>query len=105
MLTMKQQRCRQPPRRPNAATTGRTDQQFVQDAPEQLPRPSREVILLCDIEEMSCREIAETLGIPIGTVMSWLSRARKSMRELYLMRECTVLLNEFRMGWKTRPLR
>jgi RNA polymerase sigma-70 factor, ECF subfamily len=40
------------------------------------------VILLCDVEEMSYQEIAEIVGIPIGTVMSRLSRARKSMREL-----------------------
>jgi RNA polymerase sigma-70 factor (ECF subfamily) len=36
--------------------------------------------VLCDIEEMSYQEIAEIVGIPIGTVMSRLSRARKSMR-------------------------
>jgi RNA polymerase sigma-70 factor (ECF subfamily) len=34
------------------------------------------------MEEMSYQEIAETLAIPIGTVMSRLSRARKSMREI-----------------------
>ena len=42
----------------------------------------REIILLCDLEEMSYQEIGETLGIPLGTVMSRLSRARKAMREL-----------------------
>src|SRR5271167_2915571 len=67
---------------PESMLLARADQQFVQDALEQLPLPFREVILLCDIEEMSYREIAETMGIPIGTVMSRLSRARKSMREL-----------------------
>jgi RNA polymerase sigma-70 factor, ECF subfamily len=40
---------------------------------------SREIILLCEVEEMSYREIAETLSIPIGTVMSRLSRARKML--------------------------
>jgi RNA polymerase sigma-70 factor (ECF subfamily) len=40
------------------------------------------VILLCDFEEMSYQEIGQTLGIPIGTVMSRLSRARKAMRAL-----------------------
>jgi RNA polymerase sigma-70 factor (ECF subfamily) len=42
----------------------------------------REIILLCDLEEMSYQEIGETLAIPMGTVMSRLSRARKAMREL-----------------------
>jgi RNA polymerase sigma-70 factor (ECF subfamily) len=41
----------------------------------------REILLLCDVEEMSYQEIAETLSIPIGTVMSRLSRARKTLRD------------------------
>ena len=44
--------------------------------------PFREVILLCDLEEMSYQEIAEAVGIPVGTVMSRLARARKAMRGL-----------------------
>ncbi len=67
---------------PESLLLARADQQLVQDALEQLPLPFREVVLLCDIEEMSYQEIAETLGIPVGTVMSRLSRARKLMREL-----------------------
>jgi len=67
---------------PESALLARADQQIVQDALERLPVQFREVILLCDMEEMSYQEIAEAIGIPIGTVMSRLSRARKSMREL-----------------------
>lgn len=67
---------------PESVLLARADQQAVEDALERLPVPFREVILLCDMEEMSYQEIAETLGVPIGTVMSRLSRARKSMREL-----------------------
>jgi RNA polymerase sigma-70 factor (ECF subfamily) len=48
----------------------------------ELPLHLREVILLCDLEEMSYREIATAMGIPIGTVMSRLARARKAMRSL-----------------------
>jgi len=54
----------------------------IQSALENLPVKFREIVLLCDLEEMSYQEIGETLGIPIGTVMSRLSRARKAMRTL-----------------------
>ena len=40
-----------------------------------------EVLLLSEVEEMSYQEIAETLSIPMGTVMSRLSRARKALGE------------------------
>ena len=53
----------------------------VQCAIEQLPVIFREVILLCDVEEASYREIVEILSIPIGTVMSRLARARKAVCE------------------------
>ena len=54
--------------------------QCIRSALDALSVPFREVILLCDVEEMSYQEIADTLGIPVGTVMSRLSRARKMMR-------------------------
>jgi len=40
----------------------------------------REVVLLADVQEFSYREVAENLKIPIGTVMSRLSRGRKFLR-------------------------
>jgi len=51
------------------------------EAIEQLPLIFREVILLCDVEDASYQEIAEILSIPMGTVMSRLSRARKAVRD------------------------
>ena len=52
----------------------------VRGAIEQLPIIFREVLWLSDVEEASYREIAETLSIPIGSVMSRLARARKAVR-------------------------
>lgn len=60
---------------------GRSRLDAVRVAIEQLPLIFREVILLCDVEEASYREISETLSIPIGTVMSRLARARKAVRK------------------------
>lgn len=47
---------------------------------ESLPFAHREIILLCDVEEMSYREMAQVLNVPAGTIMSRLSRARASLR-------------------------
>jgi RNA polymerase sigma-70 factor (ECF subfamily) len=44
---------------------------------ESLPDPYRETLVLRDIEDLSYRDIAEITGVPIGTVMSRLARARK----------------------------
>jgi RNA polymerase sigma-70 factor (ECF subfamily) len=49
-----------------------------------LPDAYREVILLRDVEDVSYREIAEILSIPIGTVMSRLARGRRIVRESLL---------------------
>jgi RNA polymerase sigma-70 factor (ECF subfamily) len=67
---------------PESVLLARVQQETIQNALENLPVKFREIVLLCDLEEMSYQEIGETLGIPIGTVMSRLSRARKAMREL-----------------------
>ncbi len=55
--------------------------QSVMHALAELPVPYREMILLSDMEELSYKEIAEVLAVPIGTVMSRLSRGRKMLRE------------------------
>lgn len=66
---------------PESLLIERSGHAAVQCAVEQLPVIFREVILLCDVEDTSYREIAEILSIPIGTVMSRLARARKVVRE------------------------
>ncbi len=45
-----------------------------------LPVGHREVLLLVGLEDLSYREVADVLGIPLGTVMSRLSRARAALR-------------------------
>jgi RNA polymerase sigma-70 factor (ECF subfamily) len=65
---------------PETLLIEQANREMVQQALENLPVPFREILLLCEVEEMSYQEIAETLAIPIGTVMSRLSRARKALR-------------------------
>lgn len=57
-----------------------TDTQIL-SALENLPANYRAVLLLVDVEEFAYREAAEILGLPVGTVMSRLSRARAQLRE------------------------
>jgi RNA polymerase sigma-70 factor, ECF subfamily len=57
-----------------------TDEDLL-SALRRLPARHQEVILLADVEEMSYREIAEALAIPIGTVMSRLHRGRALLRQ------------------------
>jgi RNA polymerase sigma-70 factor, ECF subfamily len=67
---------------PEAMLIERSNWQLIQNAIEELPLHYREILLLCDLEEMSYRDISETLSIPLGTVMSRLSRARNNLAEL-----------------------
>jgi RNA polymerase sigma-70 factor, ECF subfamily len=49
---------------------------------ERLPEAYREVLLLVALEDMSYRDCAEIVGVPVGTIMSRLSRARTALRGL-----------------------
>jgi RNA polymerase sigma-70 factor, ECF subfamily len=68
-------RLRFDPPTPDGLTAG-----AVKAAYDRLPGPFREVVLLTDVEELTYREAAEVLGVPIGTVMSRVSRARRLLR-------------------------
>jgi RNA polymerase sigma-70 factor (ECF subfamily) len=66
---------------PESILLGHDSRQAIQAALEKLPVVFREVLLLCDVEEMSYEEISETIAIPMGTVMSRLHRARRALRQ------------------------
>jgi RNA polymerase sigma-70 factor (ECF subfamily) len=57
------------------------DRTQVNELVAKLPAEFREVIVLREIEDLSYREIADVVGIPIGTVMSRLSRARRLLHD------------------------
>jgi RNA polymerase sigma-70 factor (ECF subfamily) len=58
------------------------NQAALERALEQLEPALREALLLCDVEEVKYKDIALILDIPIGTVMSRISRARRALRQL-----------------------
>jgi RNA polymerase sigma factor (sigma-70 family) len=51
----------------------------VREAIEAIPEPFREAVVLRDLEDLSYAEIADVTGVPVGTVMSRLSRGRKML--------------------------
>jgi len=67
---------------PEALALASASRDALQAALEELPIAYREVILLCDVEEMKYKDIAEVLSLPIGTVMSRLARGRKLLRQM-----------------------
>jgi RNA polymerase sigma-70 factor (ECF subfamily) len=64
---------------PETLLLARSSHESLQEAIDELPVHFREILLLC-VEEMSYQEISDTLAVPIGTVMSRLSRARQTLR-------------------------
>jgi len=72
------------PRDPESLLLESVDSQTLSRLMEQLPAEYREVLLLREVEDLAYKEIADVTGVPIGTVMSRLSRARLSLRRLWL---------------------
>lgn len=66
----------------SAREAGALDLRDLERALRRLPPEQREVLLLVALEELSYDEAARALGIPIGTVMSRLSRAREKLRAM-----------------------
>jgi len=67
-------------RNPETLLLQRADTQLVAQAIRQLPDRLREVLVLRELEGFSYKEIADVVGMPMGTVMSTLSRARERFR-------------------------
>jgi RNA polymerase sigma factor (sigma-70 family) len=67
---------------PETALARRQDRERLDALLGALPVELRECVSLCDLEEMSYKEIAQVTGTPIGTVMSRLWRARKVLMKL-----------------------
>lgn len=65
---------------PEQALLRRADRDRLNRLIEDLPCAFREVVILRDIEDLSYKEIAGILAVPIGTVMSRLARARQALR-------------------------
>jgi RNA polymerase sigma factor (sigma-70 family) len=67
------------------------NQAAVNQALDRLHPQLREVLLLCDVEGLKYKDIALVIDVPIGTVMSRISRARRTLHE-YLQKELGVSL-------------
>jgi RNA polymerase sigma-70 factor (ECF subfamily) len=68
--------------KPGRALERSEDEAQLQDALNRLSSEHREVLVLKDIEGMKYEDIAEILGVPIGTIRSRLHRARLELRDL-----------------------
>jgi RNA polymerase sigma-70 factor, ECF subfamily len=72
---------------PELETLHRLDGETVQRLIAQLPDAFREAIVLREVNDLSYREIADVTGVPVGTVMSRLARARALLRAAWLREE------------------
>lgn len=71
-------------RSPESLLTEKSEAAMLRATIEQLPEPFREALVLRELEELSYCDIAAITGVPIGTVMSRLARARQMLAELLL---------------------
>ncbi len=73
----------EPQASPEAALLRQQDDAAIRRLIAALPQPFREVIVLREVNELSYQEIAEVAGVPVGTVMSRLARARSMLRSAW----------------------
>jgi RNA polymerase sigma-70 factor (ECF subfamily) len=67
---------------PESLTLQAANAELIAHALRELPARFRELLVLRELEGLSYRELADVLGIPIGSVMSGLSRAREAFRRV-----------------------
>jgi RNA polymerase sigma factor (sigma-70 family) len=77
----------EPQSSPEAVLLRRHDSETIRRLVAALPLPFREIIVLRDINNLSYREIADVAGVPVGTVMSRLARARAMLRAAWCVEE------------------
>lgn len=77
----------EPQASPEAALLRRHDDATIRGLIDALPQPFREAIVLREINDLSYHEIAEVAGVPVGTVMSRLARARSMLRAAWNLAE------------------
>jgi len=65
-----------------AAVASRQQLELLERGLAQLPEGQREAVVMFHLEGMTYLEMSDVLGVPIGTVMTWLHRGRKRLREL-----------------------
>jgi RNA polymerase sigma-70 factor (ECF subfamily) len=70
----------EPQATPESAMLRRQDDATIRRLVDALPTPFRDTIVLREINDLSYQEIAEVAGVPVGTVMSRLARARAMLR-------------------------
>jgi RNA polymerase sigma-70 factor, ECF subfamily len=92
---------------PEALLLRTDDMALIARAMHSLPDPFRELLVLREFEDLSYRELAEVMEVPMGTIMSGLSRARQAFR-VALLNELTTSgrsrrtdLPRTRGGWST----
>jgi RNA polymerase sigma-70 factor (ECF subfamily) len=69
---------------PEAEILRSLDVQSMQSLIDGLPEQFRETLVLREINDLSYREIADVIGVPVGTVMSRLARARALLRDAWM---------------------
>jgi RNA polymerase sigma-70 factor (ECF subfamily) len=68
---------------PESAMVRQQDDATIRQLVAALPQPFREIIVMREINDLSYQEIAEVAGVPVGTVMSRLARARGMLRSAW----------------------